>query len=150
MRCLKAHKLLSPYMDGELHPAKREALESHLKECDGCRAEFESLQKLQALFGHTEKYSAPYGFATRVTAAAGARSKGRAALAPWFVKLAEAALFALIISAGVLSGDFLSGRLMPEKTASLTSSLSLEIFDPAPPESLGGVYLAMMEESHER
>jgi hypothetical protein len=32
----------------------------------------------------------------------------------------------------------------------LVSSFSLDVFDPAPPDSVGGVYLAMMEARHEK
>lgn len=150
MKCSRAHKLMSPYIDGELSHAEREVFGAHLKQCGQCRMEFETLGKVHALFGQAGKYPAPYGFATRVMATTGSDGKTREPWFPLLIRLAEAAVFVLVITAGVLSGNFLSSRLLPGGAPSVASLMSLDVFDPAPADSPGGVYLAMTEGSNEK
>ncbi len=44
MKCSKAHKLISPYIDGELSERDMKTLEDHMKVCHKCRTEFEERQ----------------------------------------------------------------------------------------------------------
>ncbi len=46
MNCDMNQELLTGYIDGELAPAEREALEKHLPECGSCRQELEELRDL--------------------------------------------------------------------------------------------------------
>jgi anti-sigma factor RsiW len=39
MKCSKAHKLISPYIDSELPERDMRSLEDHMKACKMCRAE---------------------------------------------------------------------------------------------------------------
>ncbi len=50
---------LSAYLDGELSEADRRRIESHIKECAACTAEFEELKRAHALLSD---YAAPYHF----------------------------------------------------------------------------------------
>ena len=68
MKCSKAHKLISPYIDGELIERNRKPLEDHIKVCHKCRKEFEEGKELHNLFANTDKFKAPYGFHARVMA----------------------------------------------------------------------------------
>jgi hypothetical protein len=67
-----------------------------------------------------------------------------------FVRFAEVVVLLAIIFSGIISGGFLANRLAPGKLSAVTASLSLDIFEPAPPDSLGGVYLAMTEVRDEK
>ncbi|MFW6129482.1 MAG: anti-sigma factor family protein [Candidatus Aminicenantaceae bacterium] len=46
MRCKKAKKLISDYIDGELDSSQRSSLEEHLKECEECRKFMEDTQRI--------------------------------------------------------------------------------------------------------
>lgn len=45
MRCHRARRLLSPYMDHEIDPGGRASLEQHLAGCERCAAELERLKR---------------------------------------------------------------------------------------------------------
>jgi hypothetical protein len=55
-----------------------------------------------------------------------------------------------MISVGVLAGRFVMNSMMNQRVSSFVSSFSLDLFEPAPPDSVGGAYLAMTEASHEK
>jgi len=46
MNCKKVLRLLSIYQDRELDPALERQVESHLRDCQPCRSEWEGLQEL--------------------------------------------------------------------------------------------------------
>ena len=56
----------------------------------------------------------------------------------------------MVIALGVLSGSLLIKDYMPDKARQVMASLSLDVFDSAPPDSLGGAYLAMTEVRDEK
>ncbi len=43
MKCSKARKLISPYVDSELSEANKRELESHVSVCESCRSEMREL-----------------------------------------------------------------------------------------------------------
>lgn len=60
-------ELLSAYLDGELHDARRHHVEAHLVKCDSCQAELKALRNLSAIlreassgedFTPTERFAA--------------------------------------------------------------------------------------------
>lgn len=150
MKCSKAHKLMSPYIDGELPEGEMSALEDHIKVCDKCRTEFEENKELHGFFSGLAEFKAPYGFQTRVMANV---VTGKAEEKPGvsvLTRLAEALVVIAVITTGIMSGAFLVKNLVPEKAQYVIASLSLDVFDPAPTGSLGGAYLAMTEERNEK
>lgn len=151
MKCSKAHKLLSPYVDGELEAGGRGELESHIKTCGECARRLGELLEMRNLFAGTEELRAPYGFTTRVMAhikASHAREK-RPGLS-LLVKLAEVAIALAIVSVGIISGSFLINAPSQGKAGGIVSSFSLDVFESAPPDSVGGAYLAMVEAGDEK
>lgn len=150
MKCPKA-EYLSAYLDGELGQADRTAFQSHIETCARCAGALEELQSIWSSFSTAPRYQAPYGFSTRVTARAAAW-KGKKA--PWFspslIKIAEAAVLLLVITAGVMAGKVMIPGAAAPNTPNLTASFSLDLFDPTPPGSLGGTYLAMTEAGNEK
>jgi anti-sigma factor RsiW len=150
MECSKAHKLISPYIDGELQERNMKTLEDHMKICDKCRAEFEEGKELHNLFANADKFKAPYGFHTRVMANISSGKIRGSSRIPVFVRLAEGFVIIVVIALGVLSGSLLTKGYMPDKARDVMASLSLDVFDSAPPGSLGGVYLAMTEVRDEK
>jgi anti-sigma factor RsiW len=149
MRCSK-RKLISPYIDGELNKDKRSLLESHLNGCRECARELEELQKIHMLLAGAEPFEVPHGFSTRVLANIRAKEKRRSADFVHILKtLTEGFAVLVLIVVGIILGSYLSKTLAPEK-GNVVASLSLDIFAPAPPDSVGGVYIAMMETNNEK
>jgi predicted anti-sigma-YlaC factor YlaD len=150
MKCSKAHELISPCIDGELPEQDMKPLEDHMKVCHKCRAEFEEGKKLHELFACVDKFKAPYGFHTRVTATISSGKIRESSRIPVFVRFAEGFVIIAVIALGILSGSFLTKGYMPANARDVIASLSLDVFDPAPLGSLGGVYLAMTEVRNEK
>lgn len=147
MRCSKAGKYLSSYIDNELGAKEAGLLESHLAQCDRCRGELEQMRQLQGLFSQTQRFSAPPAFRVKVMEKVGAQPSKGFSLFPVFVRFAEAGVFMLAITAGIMSGGMLINAFTPHhKGEQIVASLSLETFEALPPDSLGRAYLAMTEE----
>ena len=150
MKCSKAHKLISPYIDGELPEWDTRRLEDHMEVCHKCRAEFEEGKELHNLSANMAGFKAPYGFHKRVMANISSGKAREISGIPVFARIAEAFVIVAIVAIGVSSGSFLIKGSMPDKAGEVMFSLSLDIFDSAPPGSLGGVYLAMTEVGDEK
>ncbi|MEW5744630.1 MAG: zf-HC2 domain-containing protein [Nitrospirota bacterium] len=143
-------ELLSAYNDGELNPGERERLKAHISACPACSRELGELASLRRLFGGAKRFTAPYGFSPRVMAHAGAQRAPRFAGIPLFARLAETVVVLAMIFIGMVSGSMLAYTLAGPNTGSGSSLFSLELFEAAPPDSVGGVYLAMTEADHEK
>lgn len=164
MRCSQAHRLLSAYLDQELAAQEREAVASHLKQCLACAGEIQALVETRRLLSQAPRFTAPPGFCQRVLAnlePAAVHPWGtvlrqqllpslrRALWAPFALRCAEVVVILLMIGLGVLSGRLLTPTNSLSGPAAGVALLSLDLFDPVPPDSLGGAYLAMMEVDHE-
>lgn len=150
MECSKAHKLISAYIDSELSGRDMQRLEAHINVCLNCRTEFEEEKELHNLFANVDGFKAPYGFHTRVMANVGSgKARGLSGI-PVFARVAEAVVIIAVMAFGILSGSLFIKGPMPDKAVAVMASLSLDVFDPAPPDSLGGVYLAMTEVKNEK
>lgn len=150
MRCTFAQKRMSAYLDGELDTAAGERLAVHLETCERCRERCADLKRLQSLFARADRYSAPAGFSWRVAAAI--RSADAARSPHFTVTMSQAArVFALtaVVVIGVASGSFLASVSAPVQAVNPAALLSLDIFAAAPPDSPGGVYLALTEADRE-
>jgi len=145
MRCRKAQGLMSAHLDKELPPGKQAGLESHLNHCEACAAKFRASREMQQLLAETERFAAPAGFSRRVMARLDPAESARPFFTPLWLRFAEVAL---AIGSGLLFGRLLSLPAGPAGLESASAGLSLELFAPAPAGSLGGVYLAMLEDGH--
>ncbi|HSB34169.1 MAG TPA: anti-sigma factor [Nitrospirota bacterium] len=150
MKCLKTEHI-SAYLDNALEEKEKASVEAHLKGCARCAEELEEMKSLRRAFSAAERFQAPYGFATRVVARAAELDKKKT---PWFVpvftRFVEAAVLVLVIVVGIAAGTFITKGLPSQRATNLASSMSLDLFDAAPPGSLGGAYLAMTEANHEK
>ena len=150
MNCSKAHKLISPYVDGELSERDMKPLQDHMKVCLNCQAEFQEIRELHNLFANVDGFKAPYGFHTRVMANISSTKPREFSRFPVFVWLAEAVVILAIIAIGTFSGSLMIKGHPQDKARDVMASLSLDVFDAAPPGSLGGVYIAMTEVKNEK
>jgi anti-sigma factor RsiW len=149
MSCSKS-KLASAYLDKEMGPGEKTAFDTHLRGCNDCVQALEEMRSLRAAFVKAERYPAPYGFATRVMARTAELEKKKAPwFAPFFVRFAEAAVLLVVITVGILAGKVIT-KGSSVTTTNIASSLSLDMFDAAPPGSLGNAYLAMTEVRNEK
>jgi len=149
MRCKKVHGLMSAYLDGELSTREQDLLAEHLKQCTVCGNEFHAFQEMHKALLQAERFTAPPGLSRRVMARLDT-VKPQPFFAPLWMHFAEALVVFVVIGIGVVSGNLFSNSLGLGNHDKGIASLSLEIFDAAPPESVGGAYLAMLEVGHEK
>jgi anti-sigma factor RsiW len=149
MRCSKARRLLSPYIDKELTKAEAELFDAHVRDCIKCRTRLEEMQAMHDTFSYMEGLNAPLGFATRVMANIKEKRTKRLSLFPVLSRLIEVAVVILVIIIGTRVGSLLGTAFTGQKT-SIASSLSLDTFEAVQPNSIGGAYLAMMEGQNEK
>jgi anti-sigma factor RsiW len=150
MKCLKAQHI-SAYLDDALEEKERASVEAHLKGCARCAGALAEMKSLQQAFSAAGRFKAPYGFSSRVLARVAESDRKKT---PWFVpafaRFAEAAVLVLVIFIGIAAGSFIMKGIPSQRSTNLASSMSLDLFDAAPPGSLGNAYLAMTEASHEK
>ena len=150
MSCPKT-KLISAYLDQEVGLAEKNDFEAHVQGCSSCSHTLKEMRSLRAAFAKSEHHPAPYGFATRVIArTADLEKKKTPWFVPFFTRFAEAAVLLIVIIVGIAAGKVMTNGSSTTTTTNIASSLSLDVFDAAPPGSLGGAYIAMMEVKNEK
>ncbi len=129
-----SHELAAAYALGALDPVEREEFEEHLRRCEACREEIETLQAAAASLAFaTELPPAPEGLRDRIVEAAVAERPvvvpfRRRMVIPAIAAAGVAATAALAIWAATLSGDL--GR---ERSARSADARALAIL--AAPDS---------------
>ena len=152
MKCSHAKKMISRYVDQDLSPDEKAALKLHADECPLCREELEQHMIIHNLFASAERFEAPLGFANAVMARI-EEKEGRASfwafftLQPFFLRAVEVAFALVIVVVGMISGNVIVANRIPERPVTLRESFSLDVFEPAPPDSIGGAYTALSEEN---
>ena len=157
MNCKKALLYLNSYLDGELSNRQKDQGESHLRGCEACRKQFDTLRRVVGMLDAISVPPVPDGLATRVMAKAQRRRsfpgrKGNAIWplqwrpVRWFMAIStpmRLATCALILLACIL-GISMSQEVFVSKRGSADIELSgLKWFDPVPPESVGFAYLTV-------
>jgi hypothetical protein len=146
MRCSKAIKLFSPSVDEELSEREQTSLETHLEGCRECSAKFGEIRNMHHMLAQAEKFKAPYGFSTRVMANLAEESPKKRLFVPFFTKFAEALVILAVITTGIVSGNFLFKTALAGNEQNIATFFSLDVFDASPRDSVGGAYLAMLED----
>jgi len=80
MRCEQADQMMSEWLDGRLGSAEIALLEDHLSACGACRAEWQSIQKLDRLLASAPMAPAPVRVRVRVMASLERRGQARRAI----------------------------------------------------------------------
>jgi anti-sigma factor RsiW len=148
MRCQKAQRLISAHLDEELPPGKQAGLAAHLNHCEACAAELKTSQETKEILTGMERFTAPTGFSRRVMTRLDQTEPARPFFVPLWLRFAEVTVLLLAIGSGLVFGRLLSLPAGPAGIGSTSASLSLDLFAPAPAGSLGGAYLAMLEDGH--
>jgi anti-sigma factor RsiW len=118
MRCYRARRWISAYLDDELDPSRRASLESHLARCDACSAELErSRQQWDALVEGDQLPPLPSDLLGQVMAALDESER-----LPWHrryrARLLRAACVTACVVLGFAGGATLSWRQPAVETAS--------------------------------
>ncbi len=155
MQCSGIRELISSYIDDQLGPDEKEAFSCHIRSCPGCREALEEVQSVHELFASAERFSAPYGFTTRVMASLETKEPSRwwafFTLRPFVLRAMEVAFALIVVITGMLFGHLLvADRVLPQRPVTIQESFSLDLFQATPPDSIGGVYVALAEATHEK
>ncbi|MFW6126173.1 MAG: anti-sigma factor family protein [Chloroflexota bacterium] len=100
--CKKVKGMLSPYMDGQLNPGEVDKVERHLRQCDTCRRELDSLEQAAGLLRQVPAVEPRCSFAVP----AGAVTRRPALLGALRVAAATAAVFLALVLVGDAVGFF--------------------------------------------
>lgn len=95
VNCEQMWHEISNYLDGEVDPALRSAMEEHLKGCKHCTSLLEGTRNVTQLYGDERMIEVPAGFGQRLERrlAQNARAGGRR-WSPWLIPVAALVLFA--------------------------------------------------------
>jgi predicted anti-sigma-YlaC factor YlaD len=154
MDCRRIRKMISRQVDDRLDPDEQVSFDLHIRSCAACRKVLEETQALHQMFASTQRFPAPYGFATRVLAnleqKEGTLRRGRFFIRPYFLRAAQLALALVVMTIGIISGNLLlAERTNPLGQTAVQETFSLDLFQAAPPDSIGGIYYSLMRPGHE-
>lgn len=141
MKCKRAKRRLSAFLDDELKEKEREGIKTHLKGCPSCARELEALSSSWDILLKLETVEPP-AYLIQRTMAEIATGKGKIA---WWqeIFLRPAPVLATILI-GLLTGGFLGQSLYSNNSADddeFASSICLDSFADFPQGSVGGVLL---------
>jgi anti-sigma factor RsiW len=154
MRCVKIRKQISSYIDDRLGRNEKEAFSSHIRNCVECSNILEEEKALHELFASAERFPAPYGFTTRVMAnltdEASSRWWALLTRRPLVLRALEVSFALVVLLTGLHLGNRLTDKGPPTEQATIQASFSLDLFEATPPDSVGGVYVALAEATREK
>lgn len=109
MSCEQVWQEISNYIDNEVDPALRAAMEEHLRGCQHCTAVLDGTRNVVTLYADGRVFDLPSGFSQRVQARLAAEARpGRGSLYAWLLAAAAAL---------TLSGSFLIGNIQARSLA---------------------------------
>jgi anti-sigma factor RsiW len=155
MKCWHVKKMISQYVDGKLAPDEKKDFDAHIRSCASCRQGLEETLAIHEMVASAEKFSAPYGFVTRVLANINEKERSRVrrplGFRPLFLRTAQVAVAIVVMTLGIISGNM----LLPERTGqtgqkAVEETFSFDLFQATPPGSIGEIYNTLMESSHEK
>lgn len=155
MNCKKALLYLNSYLDGELSNREKDHVESHLRSCEACCKQFDTLRRVEGILEVISVPPVPDGLASRVMAKAQKRrsfSEGKGnAFWPqqwqplkWFMAIStpmRLAACGLIVLACMLGALMSQEVFVSQKVAADIELSEMKWFDPVPPGSVGSAYL---------
>ncbi|MBN2202379.1 zf-HC2 domain-containing protein [bacterium] len=146
MNCSDVEKWLSAYMDGELIPARKDAVASHLGSCEACRSRLAEWKAVwQALDALPAAAPSP---AFRSRLAARIRESERPPVSERFERFLIPVSAAAVALLGFWIGYIAGGRQassagIPDSVSPIASTAYLDSFNSVPTASLGDIYLSL-------
>jgi anti-sigma factor RsiW len=155
MHCSGIQELISSYIDDQLGPDEKEAFSLHIQSCPGCKKALEEVQSVHELFASAERFCAPYGFTTRVMASLETNEPYRwwafLTLRPFALRVLEVAFALIVVITGMFFGPLLvADRGISPRPVTIQESFSLDLFQAAPSDSIGSIYLTLAEATDEK
>lgn len=155
MQCIEIRQLISSYIDDQLGLNEKNAFTFHVRNCSNCREELEEIQSVHKLFASAERFSAPYGFTTRIMASLETKETSRwwayLTLRPLVLQTMEVAFALIVVITGMLFGPLLvADRGLPQRPVTVQESFYLDLFQAAPSGSIGSIYLTLAEATDEK
>ena len=156
MRCDEVTTKLDAYLAGELPPARRAEIGSHLEVCSDCRRALDRVRRLASLLAETPVPPVPSRFAERVLVEVGNRRKQKApawSIRAWWLTLPtpmRAAAAAMLI-AGAAIGAAVGWGASPASTTqarqkdSVFAGYGLDALGDTPDGSLAESYMALLD-----
>jgi hypothetical protein len=115
VNCEQVWREVSNYLDGEVDPAVRSAMDEHFHTCTRCKSVMEGTRNVVALYGDERMLDVPSGFSRRLEKrlAQGAHtSRGWSTWSAWLVPIAALAL--MVGSLGLAKSETLYRPLKSE------------------------------------
>lgn len=146
MKCSDVQTRLSAYMDGELVSEQKLIVETHLRECETCQRELQTLMEAWDLVGNLPEPELDLYFYKRLEAKM-VSGGGKRKLA-WVDRVLIPASAVAVVILGIVvgsivgsNGEWWAGELTVEEE--MVSSLYLDSFDAFPSSSLGEAYFGL-------
>ena len=119
VNCEHVWREISNYLDGDVDPTLRAAMEAHFKQCKHCTAVLDGTRNVVELYGDDRLFELPAGFSQRLERRLAQQSSSsgyRSARSLWMLAIAAAALIA---------GGLTLGNSSPFRQPELRSHLAL-------------------------
>jgi len=154
MKCAKAKKKISVYLDGELKEDEKQELLTHLEICDDCRKEKEMLSSLLTTFEAPKEMIPPPYVYLKVKQEIEKQETKKFLFFPsirWLKPITVSLGLMVMLLLSSLAGSFLGKRIWFERTEKSAISqefktdLGLVAFDDTPEASFGGIYNDLLE-----
>jgi hypothetical protein len=117
--CEDVWREISNYLEGDLDPAVKRAMEEHFAQCRHCEAVLDGMRNVIELYGDEKLFSLPADFYPRLHRRLAVHVEGRKGSArPWFFLLAATgALAASVLLAGLHQGTIPGQRSVMSQPA---------------------------------
>lgn len=130
MKCKKATKMISAYLDGELSESSQNELRRHLRKCRDCREELDELRQLSDYLDAVPGTEFRVSFAHEVREKA-EQEKATSKIVPFGLlddlsRFSQAAAVLVAIGVGLVLGAFMSQSVATADAARQASSTATE------------------------
>lgn len=141
MNCRDVEKWLSAFMDGELAPARKDAVASHLNACEACRSRLAEWEAVWRALDALPAAAPSPAFRSRLAARLHETRPAASGRLERFLIPVSAAAVALL---GFWIGYIAGGRQAASaRFAESADAVYLDSFSSVPTASLGDVYLSL-------
>ena len=150
MKCSEIKRKLSAFLDGEVSGEEKKFISEHLKSCEFCQKEFESLSQLSEVLEVMDEVKVSPFFITRLKqkiADQTSRSHVRLPIIEWIRKAAVPIVATALIFLSFLIGSNFGKAMYQEQVESIAESetevanvLGVTTLDEFPEGSLGWAY----------
>ena len=131
IRCEEVWREISNYLEGEIDPNLRKAIEEHLQGCKHCTAVLDGTRNVIQLYGDERMTELPPGFSDRLRQSLSTNVNGRRSLLGWIVTAAAAAVLEECEKAGVTIGPIYNMEDIAKDPNIKARGSIISVFDPS-------------------